>query len=276
MQLIDGRKLAARIRADVKTTVATLPAKPGLAIVLVGDDPASHTYVRLKAKAAEDIGLHFARYDFPATATEAEITERIQALNTDPAIHGIVVQLPLPAPLNPDRIVNTIAPSKDADGFLRANLDRFRTDASALPPALCEGIWRLIASTGVTPSRAAVLANSTTFGEPMAGLLTRKKFDVQISYPPFHNVAALTRAADVIVVAVGRAKFLTAENVKSGAVIIDVGFNHVGDKTVGDADAESLQNLPGWLTPVPGGVGPVTVVMLLKRTVELLYRHGDH
>ncbi len=271
MNRIDGRKLAEQIRTGMKSMVATLETKPGLAIVLVGDDVASHTYVRLKEKAAQEIGLYFVRCDFVASATEAAVLEKIHALNLDPAIHGIIVQLPLPAHLNADRMVNAISPAKDADGFLKASMDKFRIEASALPPVLCEGIWRLIASTGqtYTGKRAVVLANSKTFGEPMALLLTHQSLDVQISYPPFHHSQEQTLAADVVVIAIGKPHFLKTTDVKPGATIIDVGYTRLNGKDVGDVDAESLKDVPGWLTPVPGGVGPVTVAMLLERTVRL-------
>jgi len=273
MNRIDGRQLAASIRADLTARVSTMPTKPGLAIVLVGDDVASHTYVRLKEKAARDIGLRFVRCDFPASVDEATVLDRIAALNADPSIHGTIVQLPLPSQLNADRIVNAIAPAKDADGFLKASLEKFRVNANALPPVLCEGIWRLIASTGksYTDARAVVLANSTTFGEPMALLLTRNGLDVQITYPPFHHSQDLTRLADVIVVAIGRPHFLKANDMKPGATLIDVGYTRVAGRDVGDVDAADIANTPGWLTPVPGGVGPVTVAVLLERTVTLSY-----
>ncbi len=271
MNRIDGRQLAAQIRTDLAARVATLPTKPGLAIVLVGDDPASHTYVRLKEKAARDIGLHFVRQDFPASASEATVLTCIAELNADTSIHGIIVQLPLPAQINADRVVNTIAPAKDADGFLKASLEKFRTDPAALPPVLCEGIWRLITSTGQSYAgkRGVVLANSITFGEPMALLLTRRGLDAQIAYPPFYNSPELTRAADVVVIAIGQPHFLKADDVQTGATIIDVGYTRVDSKDVGDVDAERMTEHSGWLTPVPGGVGPVTVAMLLERTVTL-------
>ena len=271
MNRIDGRQLAANIRADLATRVAAMSAKPGLAIVIVGNDVASHTYVRLKEKAAQEIGLHFVRCDFALDATEAIVLARIAELNTDPSIHGIIVQLPLPSHLDADRIVNAIAPAKDADGFLKASLEKFRNDSTALPPVLCEGIWRLIASTGqaYTGKRAVVLANSTTFGEPMAMLLTRNGLDVQIAYPPFHNTPTLTRAAEVIVIAIGQPYFLKTDDVQANTTIIDVGYTRVESKDVGDVDAAGMQSQVGWLTPVPGGVGPVTVAMLLDRTVTL-------
>lgn len=277
MHRIDGRQLATSMRAELAARVAALPTKPGLAIVLIGDDSASHTYVRLKQRAAQEIGLHFVRCDFPAAASEADVLACIAALNADPSIHGIIVQLPLPAPLNTDRIVNAIDPSKDADGFLKASLEKFRTDTTALPPVLCEGIWRLIASTkeDYVGKRAVVLANSTTFGEPMALLLTRKKMEVQVVYPPFHNYSALTRETEVIVIAIGQPHFLKAADIQRGATIIDVGYTRVGDKDVGDVDATAVEPIPGWLTPVPGGVGPVTVAMLLERTVTLA-NHAQH
>jgi methylenetetrahydrofolate dehydrogenase (NADP+) / methenyltetrahydrofolate cyclohydrolase len=271
MNRIDGRQLAASIRAELKARVATLGKKPGLAIILVGDNPASQTYVRLKEKAAKEIGLHFVRSDFLSNVTEADILQRIAELNADPHIHGILVQLPLPSHLNTDRVVNAISPTKDADGFLKANLEKFRTDPNALPPVLCEGIWRLITSTGETYAgkRAVILANSATFGESMTLLLTRQGLDVQIAYPPFHHSTELTRTADVVVIAIGQPHFLKAADVQAGATIIDVGYTRVDGKDVGDVDAESMQNLPGWLTPVPGGVGPMTVAALLQRTVRL-------
>jgi len=271
MKLIDGRQLAASIRADLTAKVSAMQTKPGLAIVLVGDDPASHTYVRLKERAAQEIGLYFVRCDFPADASEATVLTRIAALNADSRIHGIIVQLPLPSQLNADRVVNAILPAKDADGFLKASLELFRGDANAHPPVLCEGIWRLIASTGqtYTRKRAVVLANSTTFGEPMALLLTRKGLDAQIAYPPFHHSNEMTRHADVVVIAIGKPHFLGANDVKPGATLIDVGYTRVADRDVGDVDAADITNIPGWLTPVPGGVGPVTVAMLLERTVRL-------
>lgn len=271
MNRIDGRQLATQIRTDLTARVAGMPNKPGLAIVLVGDDVASHTYVRLKEKAAREIGLHFVRCDFAANTPEANVLVKIDELNADPGIHGIIVQLPLPSHLNTDRVVNAIVPKKDADGFLKASLEAYRTDSNALPPVLCEGIWRLIACTGqdYTGKRAVVLANSTTFGEPMALLLTRNGLNAQIVYPPFHNSTELTRAADVVVIAIGQPGFLKAHDVQPGATIIDVGYTRVNDKDVGDVDAGEMEKLPGWLTPVPGGVGPVTVAMLLERTVRL-------
>ncbi len=271
MNRIDGRQLAAAIRADLTSKVSAMATKPGLAIVLVGDDPASHTYVRLKEKAAKEIGIHVTIELFPASVTEADVTSTLQTLNADPSIHGIIVQLPLPAPLNADRIVGTIAPAKDADGFLPVNLERVRQDPTALPPVLCDGIWQLIASTGqlYEGKKAVVLANSTTFGEPMAMHLTHHGLDVQIAYPPFHHSQELTRAADVIVIAIGQPHFLKATDIQPGATIIDVGYTRVDGKDAGDVDTASLQDVPGWLTPVPGGVGPMTVAMLLQRTVTL-------
>lgn len=276
MNRIDGRKLAAQIRTDLKATVAAMAVKPGLAIVLVGDDAASHTYVRLKERAAQEIGLRFVRCEFPAGATEEDVLARIAALNADADVHGIIVQLPLPSHLDADRVVNAIAPAKDADGFLKISMAKFRTDAAAPPPVLCEGVWRLIASTGeaYAKKRAVVLANSTTFGEPMALLLTRNGLDVQITYPPFHHSQELTRTADVTVIAIGKPHFLQAADVQPGATIIDVGYTRMDDRDVGDVDAEALQGTPGWLTPVPGGVGPVTVAMLLHRTVALCNHHA--
>ncbi len=272
MQKIDGRALAKSILSSVKSHCASSSTRPGLAIILVGDDPASVTYVRLKEEAAAQVGIHAEVHRFPATVDEATVLQKIQSLNANPAISGMIVQLPLPSQLNADTVVSAIDPAKDADGFHKTNLERYKQNApGALAPGLCDGVWALAQVPGspLNGKKAVVLANGPIFAEPMAMLLTRVGMDVSVLYPPFQNFTQTTHAADLIVIAIGKANFLKAEHVKPGIIIVDVGFNRVNGKVVGDVDSQSMQNLPGWLTPVPGGVGPVTVAMLLERTMRL-------
>lgn len=271
MQIIDGRSLALKISQELKANIAKQPVKPGLAIILVGNDQASQTYVRLKEEAAKEIGMYFQKFVFANTASQAEILQTVQKINQDPRIHGLIVQLPLPKHLNVDQIIFAIGPKKDADGFHPKNLEKFRNDANVFAPVLCEGVWRLIYSTNqnFTEKRSVILANSTIFAEPMAVLLGRQGLDVNIVYPPFRDFDKLTKTAEVVVIAIGQPNFLKSHHIKSGAILIDVGFNRDGKKVVGDIDFESVKNLPGWITPVPGGVGPMTVAMLLHRVYEL-------
>jgi methylenetetrahydrofolate dehydrogenase (NADP+) / methenyltetrahydrofolate cyclohydrolase len=272
MQKIDGRALARTILQNLQKKIQAKNLHPGLAIVLVGNDQASETYVRLKETAAKEIGIYATVHRFPDTATEAEVIKKVQQLNSDVNVHGIIVQLPLPKHMDPDRVIGAIKPDKDADGFHPVNIAKFRAgEANALAPGLCEGIWQLALTCGknLNSAKAVVIANGPIFAEPMALLLTRDGVDATICYPPFHNFTETTRQADLIVIATGKAGFLKAEHVKPDAIIIDVGFNRVDGKTVGDVDVQSMEKLPGWLTPVPGGVGPVTVAMLLERTVRL-------
>ncbi|MFA6042952.1 MAG: bifunctional 5,10-methylenetetrahydrofolate dehydrogenase/5,10-methenyltetrahydrofolate cyclohydrolase [Patescibacteria group bacterium] len=272
MQKIDGRALANSILSSVKTHCAASSTRPGLAIVLVGDDPASVTYVRLKEEAAAQVGIHAEVHRFPATVDEATVVQKIQALNANAAISGMIVQLPLPNQLNADTVVSAIDPAKDADGFHKTNLERYKQNVpGALAPGLCEGVLALAQVPGVPldGKKAVVLANGPIFAEPMAMLLTRAGLDVTLLYPPFRDFAQATKDADLIVIALGKAGFLKAEHTKPDVIIVDVGFNRVDGKVVGDVDAASMANQPGWLTPVPGGVGPVTVAMLLERTLRL-------
>jgi len=271
MQIIDGRSLALKIRQSLKVNIAKNPTKPDLAIILVGDDQASQTYVRLKEEAAEEIGMHFQKFVFANTASQAEIIQTVQKINQDPKIHGLIVQLPLPKHLNADQIIFAIDPKKDADGFHPKNLEKFRDNTAAFAPVLCEGIWRLIDSVNqdLTGKKAVILANSTIFAEPMAILLTRQDLDTTIVYSPFKDFETQTKAAGVVVIAIGQSNFLKNHHIKSWAILIDVGFNRDGKKVVGDIDFESVKNSTGWITPVPGGVGPMTVAMLVQRVYEL-------
>lgn len=266
MRPIDGRAISRGILTEAKKTVAREKLKPGLAIILVGDDPASQLYVSIKERACQRVGIIFEKRLFPATATETEVIEAIQELNQRPDIHGLVVQLPLPGQLDEKRIISAIDPQKDVDGFHPDNIKKILAGEPSLVPALTQSTLTLIRSTN-TPlagKRAAVLANSREFFEPLAYFL--EKEGVKSFFLKAQD--NLTKAAnyDIVIIAVGRPK--TLKQVKPGAIVIDVGINQTPEGVVGDVDAEALAKTPGWLTPVPGGVGPVTVASLLANTVK--------
>lgn len=271
MNSIDGKALAAQIRAELKKDIAASGSEPKLAVLLVGENPASHLYVKLKEKAAAEAGIETDIRRLPSTATDGELLGIIRGWNDDDAVHGILVQLPLPPGHDTDAIVNSILPRKDADGFHPKNLDALYAGEGLIVPPLHEGILRLIGQTDVMPNlaQAVILANSDIFATPLEFLLKKAGAFVQ-TFKPDEMDEETVRNADIIVIAVGRAKFLKRNLVKSGACVIDVGTNKAEDgKTVGDVDAESLRDVPGWLSPVPGGVGPMTIAMLLKTVFEL-------
>ncbi|HCJ52758.1 MAG: hypothetical protein A2898_01615 [Candidatus Kerfeldbacteria bacterium RIFCSPLOWO2_01_FULL_48_11] len=270
MKLIDGKKLARTIRKKITANIAGMFHVPGLAIILVGDDPASHTYVGLKEEAAAEVGVHFEKFLYPADIEQSAVVRRIEELNTREDIHGIVVQLPLPAGLDTDAIIETITPEKDVDGFHPVNKKMIQEGNVRMAPALVKSILELISSTGFSydHAHAAILANSGTFADPLSMFLSKREMDVSIILPPFTDYQTKTRDADLVIVAIGRSGFLKGDVVKEGAVLIDVGFNHTAEGVTGDIDAESVGHVTGWLTPVPGGVGPMTVAMLLANTVE--------
>jgi methylenetetrahydrofolate dehydrogenase (NADP+) / methenyltetrahydrofolate cyclohydrolase len=276
-QLIDGVALSKSIRADVGVRAAALAARgqrPGLAVILVGDDPASAVYVRNKVRACEEHGLHSVLERYPATLTQSELLRRIHALNADPAVHGILVQMPLPKHIDPHVVVETIATAKDVDGFSVHSAGALVTGIAGLRPATPCGCMKLIESTGV-PLRgkhAVVIGRSNTVGKPMALLLLQANATVTVCHSATPDLGAHTRGADLVVVAVGRRNTLTAAMVKPGAVVIDVGMNRNDDgKLCGDVDFAAVREAlgpGGWITPVPGGVGPMTITMLLANTVQ--------
>ncbi len=271
MQTIDGKSLATEIRGDLKTRISASGLHPKLGVLLVGEDPASHLYVKLKEKAAAEAGIETDIRRLPSTATDAELIGLIRAWNDDESVHGILVQLPLPPGHDQDAVINAILPRKDADGFHPKNLDALYAGEGRIVPPLHEGILRLIGQTDVMPNlaQAVILANSDVFAKPLEYLLKKAGAFVQTFRPDELDGQAL-KDADIIVVAVGRARFLKRDLVKSGACVIDVGTNKTeSGQTVGDADAESLHDVPGWLSPVPGGVGPMTIAMLLKSVTDL-------
>ncbi|MFH1236291.1 MAG: bifunctional 5,10-methylenetetrahydrofolate dehydrogenase/5,10-methenyltetrahydrofolate cyclohydrolase [Parcubacteria group bacterium] len=270
MKLIDGKKLAATIRKKITAEIAEMFHVPGLAIILVGDDPASHTYVGLKEEAAKEVGVHFEKFLYPADIEQAAVVRRIEELNARDDIHGIVVQLPLPEGFDTGTIIETITPEKDVDGFHPVNKKMIQEGSGHLVPALVKSILELASSTGFSYEgmRAAILANSGTFADPLSMFLSKRGMEVSIILPPFNDYQISTRESHLIVIAIGQPGFLKGDAVKKNAVLIDVGFNHTAEGVTGDIDSESVKHIAGWLTPVPGGVGPMTVAMLLANTVE--------
>jgi len=274
--IIDGTALARSTRDDLRERVAALVqggTVPGLAVMLVGDDPASRLYVRNKGRACAELGLHSEQHDLPATTTEEEALERVRQLNADPRIHGILVQLPLPAHISGERVLCAIAPHKDVDGFHPFNVGLLATGRPAFVPCTPAGVMKLLDRSGVRPEgrHAVILGRSNIVGKPMAMLLLQKNATVTICHSKTRDLSAITRQADILVAAIGRARFVTGDMVKPGAVVIDVGINRLppdeGGKLAGDVDFHSVLGRASHLTPVPGGVGPMTIAMLLENTV---------
>ena len=279
-QLIDGNVLSKQMRAEVATRAAALTARgrqPGLAVVLVGDDPASQVYVRNKVKACHDAGLHSVFEKFDATLTEAELLARIDALNADPAIHGILVQMPLPKHIDPHKVIERISTRKDVDGYSVLSAGELMTGLPGFRPCTPYGCMKLIESTGVDlrGKHAVVIGRSNTVGKPMALLLLQANATVTICHSATADIGHHTRQADVVVAAVGRRNVLTADMVKPGAIVIDVGINrNEAGKLCGDVDFTGVAELASHITPVPGGVGPMTITMLLVNTIEAAERAG--
>lgn len=277
-QLIDGNAIARQLRADVARRTAALKARgvtPGLAVILVGEDPASQVYVGKKIQACQEAGLHsvFEKYD--ASLSEADLLARVRALNTDASIHGILVQLPLPAHIDAHQVIETIAPAKDVDGFHVASAGALMTGLPGFWSCTPYGCIRLIENTGIDlrGKHAVVIGRSNNVGKPMALMLLQKNATVTVCHSHTPDLKAHTLQADVIVAAVGRRNTVTADMVKPGAVVIDVGMNrNEAGKLCGDVDFEGVRQVAGWITPVPGGVGPMTVTMLLVNTVEAAER----
>lgn len=273
MTILDGKTLSKTLKDELKKNVAKLVEQtsivPGLAIVLVGDDPASQIYVRNKIKAANYCGISTKRIDFPTSITELELIECINQLNQDNTIHGIIVQLPLPRHINEQHIIDTIAYTKDVDGFGIQNKGRLFSGLPAIESATPRGIMRLLESYGIDVSgkNACVVGRSNIVGKPMAMLLLNHHATVTICHSKTQNLKELTKNADILVVAIGKNRFITADMVKDNAVVIDVGTNRVGEKLYGDVDFEQVKEKCAYITPVPGGVGPLTIASLLENTV---------
>ncbi len=273
MQLINGKALAASIRERVKQDIETQGLHPKLAVLLVGDDPASEIYVKLKEKAAQEAGIATDIRRLPAMVSDTDLKQIISDWNSDENVDAILVQLPLPPGHDADDVISAIDPAKDVDGFHPENASSLLAGEALIFPPVHESILRLIgaAGTDMRSAKAVIIANSDTFAEPLAHLLTTAGCFVE-TYSPEDLDVRTTQQADIIVIAIGRPNFLTRDLIKSGACIIDVGTNRVGKKTVGDVDVEHIQDIPGWLSPVPGGVGPMTVALLLKNVLELAKR----
>ena len=279
-QLIDGNALSRQLRDDVAKRAAALTArghKPGLAVVLVGENPASAVYVRNKVKACADNGLHSVLEKYDASMTEAELLARIEALNEDPAIHGILVQLPLPAHIDSHKVIETISPEKDVDGFHVASAGALMVGQPGFKPCTPYGCMKMLESIGCNPrgKHAVVIGRSNIVGKPMAMLLLAANATVTVCHSATPDLAHHTRQADIVVAAVGKRNMLTAEMVKPGAVVIDVGMNRNDEgKLCGDVDFAGVSEVAGWITPVPGGVGPMTITMLLVNTIEAAERRA--
>ena len=273
-KILDGKALAASIRLDLKQRVDALVrrgVKPGLAVILAGDDPASKVYVRNKTRACEEVGVRSQQIDYPASVTQEELIARIRQLNADPAVHGILVQLPLPKHIDAACVLETVAPHKDADGFHEANLGALLAGKPRIVPCTPLGCMRLIEHAGVALAgkHAVVLGRSNIVGKPVAHLLLQKDATVTICHSKTKNLAEVCRQGDVLVAAVGRPKLVTAEMVKPGACVIDVGINRLPDgKLAGDVDFAAVKEVAGSITPVPGGVGPMTIAMLLENCLH--------
>src|SRR5213592_4323135 len=281
--LIDGRAIAEKVYVDLRREIAELKSRgatPGIAVVLVGDDPASRAYVRSKDKMSRELGLHSVKLELPADTMQNELLARVEELNRDPQVHGILVQSPPPKQIDEAAIVRALDPRKDVDGFHPLNVAKLAMgDETGFVPCTPLGCLRLLRETGIALSGAnvVVLGRSMIVGKPMALLLMRKGIDatVTIVHSRTRNIPEICRRADVIIAAIGRPHFVRTEFVREGATVIDVGINRVEDagsergyKLVGDVDFESVSKLAGAITPVPGGVGPMTIAMLMSNTIK--------
>lgn len=271
-KLLDGRIMAAELEESIKARVDELKAKgvtPGLTVILVGDDPASQTYVKNKEKACEMLGIRSHTVRMSADASQEALEAEIVAANADPQVHGILVQLPLPKHLNEERALSLIVPEKDADGFHDINAGRLFRGLQCVEACTPKGAMYMLSRAGVDISgkEAVVIGRSNIVGKPMAMLLLQKNATVTICHSKTQDLAAHTRRADILVAAIGRPRFVTADMVKDGAVVVDVGINRVDGKLCGDVDFDAVSQKASWITPVPGGVGKMTIAMLMDNTV---------
>jgi methylenetetrahydrofolate dehydrogenase (NADP+) / methenyltetrahydrofolate cyclohydrolase len=280
-QVIDGVALSARMRGEIKERAAALSARgfqPGLAVVLVGENPASSIYVRSKIKACAAAGIHSELYRLPSTATEDEVLDRIRSLDADPNIHGILVQLPLPRQVSAGKVLDAISPHKDVDGFHVHNVGALVVGKPGFVPCTPAGCMAMLDSIGLelAGKEAVVVGRSNIVGKPMALMLLNRSATVTICTSKTHDLARHTSRADVLVVATGKPRLVTGDMIKPGAVVIDVGVNRLPEgKLAGDVDFDSARARAAWITPVPGGVGPMTVTMLLSNTVAAAGRYAD-
>jgi methylenetetrahydrofolate dehydrogenase (NADP+)/methenyltetrahydrofolate cyclohydrolase len=278
-RILDGKSLAAQVRAGVKQRVARLAQRgirPGLAVILAGDDPASKVYVRNKVRACEETGVRSSLLQFDNHVSEAALLDAVDSLNQDAAVHGILVQLPLPKHLDALRMLDAVSPAKDVDGFHDANLGALLAGKPGLVPCTPAGVMRLLEHAGVQVSgrRAVVIGRSNIVGKPLSLLLLQKDATVTICHSKTVDLENIARQADILVAALGRPKLVGAAMVKPGACVVDVGINRLADGTLaGDVDFHAVQNVAGWITPVPGGVGPMTIAMLLENCLYAAERN---
>ncbi len=279
--IIDGNALAQELRQSFKPRVEALAAKghrPGLVVILVGEDPASQVYVRNKVNACQNVGMHSEKITYESTVDQATVLARIAELNADPAIHGILVQLPLPGHFDETAVLEAIAPEKDVDGFHAENVGALAQGHPHFIPCTPYGVMKMFEKGDVdlTGKEAVVIGRSNIVGKPMALLLINAGATVTVCNSRTRDLAGHTRRADILVAAVGKPRFVTADMVKPGAVVIDVGINRLADgKLCGDVDFESCRDVVGQITPVPGGVGPMTITMLLANTIEAAERKAQ-
>jgi methylenetetrahydrofolate dehydrogenase (NADP+)/methenyltetrahydrofolate cyclohydrolase len=268
--IIDGKAVAARVRAEVAAEVARMDVPPGLATVLVGDDPASQIYVGGKHKACAEVGITSIRHDLPAATSEADVLTVIDALNADSAVSGIIVQLPLPAHIDAARATSAVDPAKDVDGLTPTNAGLLVQGRDGLVPATPSGVMELLRTyeTPLEGAHAVVVGRSDLVGKPVASLLLAQNATVTMCHSRTRDLAAVCRSADVLVAAVGHPRLIGGEMVKEGATVIDVGMNRTADGLVGDVDFAPAAARAGAITPVPGGVGPMTIAMLLRNTLK--------
>jgi len=281
-QLLDGNLLSKKLRAEIAARGAIVTAKgvrPGLAVIVVGDNPASQVYVRNKVKACEDVDFHSILERYAAELGEEELLARIATLNADPAIHGILVQLPLPDHIASERVLEAIAPEKDVDGFHVANAGALMVGHPEFKPCTPYGCMKLLESIDypIRGARAVIVGASNIVGKPMAMLLLQAGATVTICNSKTRDLAHHTKDADILVVATGKPRMISGAMVKNGAVVIDVGINRLPDgKLCGDVDFDAVKYIAGWITPVPGGVGPMTITMLLMNTLEAAEKAAKH
>ena len=272
-RIIDGKSIAKELRESLAPRVAALKEQgitPGLTVIVVGDDPASAIYVRNKERACVKLGMNSQVLRFPAETTQEEILNTVRLLNQDDSVHGILVQLPLPRHIDEQAVLRAIDPDKDVDGFHAMNAGRLMNGEPGFVACTPKGVMRLLEVSGVEldGKNAVVVGRSNIVGKPMALLLLQKNCTVTIAHSHTKDLAAVTRSADILVVAVGRAGFITGDMIKPGAAVMDVGINRVDGKVVGDVDFESAKEVASCITPVPGGIGAMTIAMLMENTVE--------
>ena len=276
-KLIDGKEIARKIREEIKEEVAALKKKPGLAAILVGDNPASKIYVGIKRKHCEEVGIYSEEYTPPEGTSEEELLQLIRKLNNNDNIHAILVQLPLPKHISVEQVFSEVALEKDVDGFNSVNVGRLIAGNESSVPCTPKGIIRLLEESGIEieGKNAVVVGRSNIVGKPTALMLLNRNATVTVCHSKTKNLSEVTSKADILVAAVGKPGMITADMVKEGAVVIDVGINKVDGKLRGDVDFENVKEKAGWITPVPGGVGPMTVAMLLENTLQRYKEQND-